>query len=85
MTPTDHMYFRSLDFLDTQTLNRYDVRSLPRAKSIRLDVCPQEKITELSFGTLHHSSIYIHLTSLSPEIREVTGGLASREAWDDGA
>lgn len=85
VTPTDHMYFRSLDFRDAQTQNRYDVRSPAQGQIYRVRRMSEgEDYRVVIWHSCTISSIYIHLTDLAPEIREVIGDLASREVWDDG-
>ena len=85
MTPTDHMYFRSLDYADTQTQNRYDVRSPAQGQINKVSrMSEREDYRMIIWHSCTIATTYTHLTGLSPEIREITGDLASRDAWDDG-
>ncbi len=83
VTPTDHMYFKSVTFRDPQSQSSYDVRAPADGQITKIGRFPGER-EDYRFIIWHSctiSTIYIHLNGLAPEIREVTGDIAPGSRW----
>ena len=82
VTPTDHMYFKSVAIGDPESQTYYDVRTPARGQITKIQhMSEEEDYRVIIWHSCTISTIYIHLNGLAPEIREVTGDIAPLGRW----